>query len=107
MDLDGKWNPPEVWPEADPPLPGWLRGEDGRWHAPAVVPEESVDDHTAGGDDAQPRPRLTIVARDTVRTTTPLPPVGPPLRLAAISALLAGLVALAVAVAGIVVVTFL
>lgn len=42
MDLEGQWNPPEVWPEATPPLPGWKRDDDGLWTEPAVV--ESHED---------------------------------------------------------------
>jgi len=34
MDLDGTWNPPEEWPDSNPPLPGWVQGNDGRWGPP-------------------------------------------------------------------------
>lgn len=36
MDLDGQWNPPEEWPESNPPLPGWTRGPDGLWSDPRL-----------------------------------------------------------------------
>lgn len=36
MDLEGQWNPPEEWPEDNPPLPGWTRGADGRWFDPQL-----------------------------------------------------------------------
>ncbi|NNC79434.1 MAG: hypothetical protein HKN94_04700 [Acidimicrobiales bacterium] len=34
MDREGVWNPPELWPESAPPLPGWTRNVDGRWMEP-------------------------------------------------------------------------
>lgn len=37
MDLEGQWNPPEEWPEATPPLPGWTRSNDGLWSQPSFV----------------------------------------------------------------------
>ena len=37
MDPEGAWNPPELWPESSPPLPGWVRGADGRWSAPSEI----------------------------------------------------------------------
>jgi hypothetical protein len=37
MDVEGVWNPPELWPEASPPLPGWTRDEKGRWNEPAPL----------------------------------------------------------------------
>lgn len=40
MDRDGGWNPPELWPETTPPLPGWVRNENGRWEAPMEVVED-------------------------------------------------------------------
>ncbi len=45
MDLEGQWNPPEEWPEASPPLPGWKRDDDGLWMEPSVV-----DDHHEESD---------------------------------------------------------
>lgn len=42
MALDGGWNPPELWPESTPPLPGWVRGVNGRWSAP-TEPAPVVD----------------------------------------------------------------
>lgn len=45
MALDGGWNPPELWPESTPPLPGWVRGVDGRWSAP-VAPAPIADVNT-------------------------------------------------------------
>lgn len=41
MDRDGGWNPPELWPESTPPLPGWVLQPNGRWEAPI-----EVDPHT-------------------------------------------------------------
>ena len=37
MDRDGGWNPPELWPESTPPLPGWVRNDKARWEAPPEV----------------------------------------------------------------------
>ena len=37
MAPDGGWNPPEMWPEASPPLPGWVRGADGMWSSPEAA----------------------------------------------------------------------
>ncbi len=44
MDSEGGWNPPETWPEATPPLPGWVRNANGEWLAPdSVTPAPVVD----------------------------------------------------------------
>jgi hypothetical protein len=50
MDLEGQWNPPEEWPEATPPLPGWTRGHDGLWSQPAFIENlhKDNDGSTAG-----------------------------------------------------------
>jgi len=37
MDVEGVWNPPELWPESSPPLPGWTRDERGHWREPAPL----------------------------------------------------------------------
>jgi hypothetical protein len=43
MDLEGQWNPPEEWPESNPPLPGWTRGADGLWTQPGEVDGDVTD----------------------------------------------------------------
>lgn len=53
MDLEGQWKPPEEWPEATPPLPGWKRGTDGLWFEQPFV--EDLHDEL----DAQPRQEHT------------------------------------------------
>jgi len=45
MDDEGVWNPPSLWPENTPPLPGWERAADGLWHevensVPPPLPRE-------------------------------------------------------------------
>ena len=50
MDLDGQWNPPELWPEASPPLPGWIRAADGNWHAPATDDDSAVQTAPVSND---------------------------------------------------------
>ena len=50
MDLDGQWNPPELWPEASPPLPGWIRAADGNWHAPATDDDSAVQTTPVSND---------------------------------------------------------
>ena len=76
MDLEGGWNPPEEWPEATPPLPGWVRGDDNRWRPPTddegAVREPSpseveaerrftlTEGHTRKPLAQQPAPRRTL-----------------------------------------------
>ncbi len=75
MDLDGKWRPPEEWPENTPPLPGWVIGEDGTWSAPDL-PEPTVPSTDP------PAPEIVVVTPEATpipvarpRTpTTPTPP---------------------------------
>lgn len=43
MAPDGGWNPPEMWPEATPPLPGWVRLGNGRWSAPDKAVDVDLD----------------------------------------------------------------
>ena len=65
MDLDGAWNPPELWPESTPPLPGWSRAADGSWVAPVEEPsddEEIVD---------EPNAALTTNAAETLASPEP------------------------------------
>ena len=68
MDLDGEWNPPELWPESSPPLPGWNRSDDGTWIAPL---EESADEGPVPEtSDAAPAPDLFVTDSKAVEPTT-------------------------------------
>lgn len=72
MDQEGRWNPPEEWPDSNPPLPGWVQGSDGRWTAPdgaSQLPAFDIDDvppsrpiadvaNPVAGD--SPEPQLTV-----------------------------------------------
>lgn len=58
MTPDGRWNPPELWPESTPPLPGWERGADGRWFDP---------NKSEGGDVIDLRSGLVDLERPAAR----------------------------------------
>lgn len=62
MDRDGGWNPPELWPETTPPLPGWVRNEKGRWEAPVEIVDDS---------DTVPMIDLTVPANEPNVVYTP------------------------------------
>jgi hypothetical protein len=72
MDLEGQWNPPEEWPESNPPLPGWVRDPDGSWCEPAISdadlePPLYETDSVAAGLTGRPIPEL--------KTPTTIPPL--------------------------------
>lgn len=73
MDLEGQWKPPEEWPEATPPLPGWTRGNDGKWFQPPFA--ENLLDETA---DAPQHERTTSDESTTgvASATRPVPDLG-------------------------------
>lgn len=84
MDLDGQWNPPEEWPEANPPLPGWVRGSDGRWFDPEADVRPNLDTNSVGlsEPDAPPKQRpvpetTTLPSFDSLSAPKVTPPAAP------------------------------
>lgn len=72
MDRDGVWNPPELWPEDSPPLPGWTRTDDGRWIEPLPLqppdlPPGVATTHPNGGG----TPTLGYVEYERIQEPTP------------------------------------
>ncbi len=53
MDIDGRWRPPEEWPENTPPLPGWSLDDTGCWSPPD---EPEADPAQADDDPEAPDP---------------------------------------------------
>ena len=86
MDLEGVWNPPELWPESTPPLDGWVRGDDGRWSPPTEVDTRGdgplVIDLTTAGEPAVISAQSAVVdgelASDVEAVAHPQAPDEPP-----------------------------
>ena len=83
MALDGGWNPPEMWPESTPPLPGWVRRADGRWSAPdapATIADVRNLDLTGGQPAPQQQPTQPVIDLRHADTQEPLArPVAEPI----------------------------
>ena len=77
MDLEGGWNPPDTWPDASPPLPGWTQSDDGQWVSPTAAELAPNDADSAIAEVAdsteveRPRLGLTYAERTSGAPVTP------------------------------------
>lgn len=73
MDLEGQWNPPEEWPESNPPLPGWVRDPDGLWTEP-IISEADLESELDEPDSIAAND-LTVRPIPDIATTPTIPPL--------------------------------
>lgn len=94
MDLNGIWNPPELWPEENPPLPDWHRNDDGTWLAPDDVPHVGQpEDNLAAGPTPEPVVSLEYMSYEPAPSVDDSVELRKAASAALIAAIIAGMVA--------------